>query len=395
MKFRKRYVSIFFLAVVLVAIGWFVFAFVWSVRYNKSQRGMTANLSSDYLYKTSLVKDSNGYMGIEALVNGERTDTFILDTQASSLATAEMLQRMNAEYDGRKPMPHFNFYGQMYFPKLFRVASIAIGNAMLKGALFNEVAPDNGMYDVLYRPLFGRNILQDFIWQIDNDNDSLIVFANNNPDMLRRYTTGYEKFEDGINSLPVSVQGITPSPFLVDLGSDYDLIIDKAIRDDLAGKCSPRKILSYGGKEDVDTIEEFAHLNVKIGNIVFIDCSAVHLKLVDRNVVGQRFMGRCNFILGYEKDSDGYNSENLYLQKSSRVYRVGTLVPKVGFNVGYRDKKPYITLLDLQGPAATAGVTVGRKVISLNDGGIPVDAKSVNSGITEMKLEQAKSVRIR
>lgn len=112
MKFRKRYISIFFLAVVLVAIGWFVFAFVWSVRYNKSQRGMTANLSSDYLYKTSLVKDTNGYMGIEALVNGERTDTFILDTQASSLATAEMLQRMNAEYDGRKPMPHFNFMGR-------------------------------------------------------------------------------------------------------------------------------------------------------------------------------------------------------------------------------------------------------------------------------------------
>ena len=151
-------------------------------------------------------------------------------------------------------MPNFNFYGQLYFPKLYSVNSMKIGSAELKGALFNEVAPDNGMYDVIYRPIIGRNILRDFIWKIDNDADSVIVFSNANKDMLIRETTGYEKFADGINALSVGIEKLSPEPFMVDLGSDYDIIVDRKIYENLMKTAEGNLILSYRENERIDTL---------------------------------------------------------------------------------------------------------------------------------------------
>lgn len=394
MAFRKRYVFIPLMVAVGVILAWFVYAFVWSMRYNSSQRAMTGGLAPDFVYGSGLIRDLNGYYGITSSVNGMAPDTFLLDTQASSLATGPMLERMKAEYRERKPMPNFNFYGQLYFPKLYSVNSMKIGSAELKGALFNEVAPDNGMYDVIYRPIIGRNILRDFIWKIDNDADSVIVFSNANKDMLIRETTGYEKFADGINALSVGIEKLSPEPFMVDLGSDYDIIVDRKIYENLMKTAECNLILSYRENERIDTLVEFTGLHVRIGSLDFRDCSAVYSPSLDRNIIGQRFMGRCNFILGYEKEPNGYNKEDLYLQERKDRVEVSTLVPSIGFGVGFRGGNLYVTLLDAESSMAEAGVKPGVKVLSINSGDIPLDVRSVNSGLTETLLSHCRRATV-
>lgn len=395
MAFKKRYIFTPIISIVAIIVIWFIYAFIWSMRYNKSQRGMVDNLTEDFIYTTDLIRDPNGYFGFAASVNGSAADTFLLDTQASSLATSDMLLRMKAVYKERKPMPNFNFYGQLYFPKLYTVESLRIGTAELNGVIFNEVSSDNGMYDVIYRPIFGRNILQDFIWKIDNDADSLTVFSNRNLSRLNRYAEGYEKFDDGINNLPVKIQNLTPEMFLVDLGSDYDIIIDKKIYESLRQQNDGKSILRYQGKETMDTVTEFTGIDVRIGNTDYSDCSAVYIPSLDRNIIGQRFLGRCNFILAYEKEEDGYNKEDLYLRKAERNNVVAPMVPNIGFCVGYRGSELLITLVDSESPAAEAGLKPGLKVISLDNGSIPVDIKSVNSGITENLIQKSTRVTVK
>lgn len=393
-KHYMRWILIPLLSIIAIVVVWFVIAFIWSMQYNKSQRAMTDGLPGDFSYSTDLIRDPNGYFGFVSSINGQAPDTFLLDTQASSLATSEMLERMKAEYDGRKPMPNFNFYGQMYFPKLYGVVSMTIGTANLKGALFNEVGPDNGMYTALYRPVIGRNILQDFIWKFDLDTDSVTVFSNKNKDMLDRYAKGYVKFEDGINTLPVEIGDMPEESFMVDLGSNYDVIIDKEMYERLAKKSQGRRILYYRDNERVDTVTEFLGVDVRIGNLDFSDCSVVYLPSVDRNIIGQRFMGRCNFILSYEMDQDGYNKEDLCLRKSKKDNKVLTLVPRIGFGVGFRGPDLFVTLLDPDSPMAKAGLKPGMKVLSINNGSLPTDIVSVNSGLTESLLSRARRVSV-
>ena len=82
----------------------------------------------------------NGYFGVAAIINGQYTDTLLFDTQASTaLAKQEILDRYEAEYWKRKPMPTFNFYKQVYFSKLYRVNNIQLGDCELKRVVFTSV----------------------------------------------------------------------------------------------------------------------------------------------------------------------------------------------------------------------------------------------------------------
>ena len=105
-------------------------------------------------------------------------------------------------------------------------------------------------------------------------------------------------------------------------------------------------------------------------------------------------MGRCNFILGYEKEPDGYNKEDLYLQERKEKVEVSTLVPHIGFGVGFRGGNLYVTLLDAESSMAEAGLRPGVKVLSINGGDIPFDIRSVNSGLTETLLSHCRRATV-
>ena len=107
------------------------------------------------------------YFGIVATINNLCADTLLIDTQAStSLAKQELLDKYEAEYWKRKPIPTFNFYKQAYFSKLYRVNEIGIGDCTLKDVVFTSVPKDNGMYNALYRTVLGRTIIENMGWKV-------------------------------------------------------------------------------------------------------------------------------------------------------------------------------------------------------------------------------------
>ena len=78
---------------------------------------------------SQIICDPNGYYGVAAIINGQHADTLLFDTQASTaLAKQETLDRYEAEYWSRKPMPIFNFCKQVYFSKLYKVNNILFGD---------------------------------------------------------------------------------------------------------------------------------------------------------------------------------------------------------------------------------------------------------------------------
>ena len=117
------------LLILFVAVfAYFVYLAIWTYRFNADQKKIVENIGADFCQTSQIIRDPNGYFGVTATINGQHTDTLLFDTQAStSLAKQETLDRYEAEYWRRKPMPTFNFYKQVYFSKLYRVNNINIG----------------------------------------------------------------------------------------------------------------------------------------------------------------------------------------------------------------------------------------------------------------------------
>lgn len=113
MKLKKIVCTLFkvLLVLLVIAFAYFVYAVIWIYRFNTDQKRAVENVDSDFYQTSQLIRDPNGYFGIVATINNLCTDTLLIDTQAStSLAKQELLDKYEAEYWKRKPIPTFNFY---------------------------------------------------------------------------------------------------------------------------------------------------------------------------------------------------------------------------------------------------------------------------------------------
>ena len=117
-RYLFRILSILFICMLI----YLVYIIFWIRNFNVEQSKAVENISVDFYQTFPIIRDPNGYFGVIATVNGQHVDTLLFDTQAStSLAKQETLDRYEAKYWKRKPMPTFNFYKQVYFSKLYKV----------------------------------------------------------------------------------------------------------------------------------------------------------------------------------------------------------------------------------------------------------------------------------
>lgn len=383
-RYIFRILSILFICVLI----YLVYIIFWIRNFNVEQSKAVENISVDLHQTFPIIRDPNGCFGVVATVNDQYTDTLLFDTQAStSLAKQEVLDRYEAEYWKRKPMPTFNFYKQVYFSKLYKVNDITLGNGKLEGVIFTSVPKDNGMYNALYRPVLGRAIMENIGWKFDLDSNEIVMFAPDNEQLLQHESKEFTLAKEGVNDLQLYSEQTDTLNVMFDLGSNYDIIIDKNVYETLLKRQTPRMYTNYRREGLTDTIAEFHDITVFCNGIAIPDCTLSYIPSIDRNVAGNIFAGKINFILA---------NGDLYIKQRTdgalQVIQDG--LSPLGLRLNVRNNTICVTALEINGPAEKAGLMLGDKVIAIDKGAIESDIMSVSSGRLESYIRQAKSLTL-
>lgn len=374
-------------ALLICILIYFVYISIWVRNFNAEQRSAVENIDSEFIQTSPIIRDPNGYFGVAAIINGQYTDTLLFDTQASTaLAKQEILDRYEAEYWKRKPMPTFNFYKQVYFSKLYRVNNIQLGDCELKRVVFTSVPKDNGMYNTLYRPVLGRAIMGNIGWKFNMDSNEMTAFSLKNEDILKQETEGFTLAKGGVNNLPMYSKQTDSLDLMFDLGSNYDIIIDKNTYEKLRMSHSQRTYTNYRREGLTDTIAEFRGITMFCNGIVIPDCTLSYIPSIDKNVAGNIFAGKMNFILV---------GKNLYVKQCADILpTIHDGLSPLGLRINVRNNAVCVTALEINGLAEEAGLMLGDKVIAVDNGAINTDIMSVASGKLEKYIQQADGLTL-
>ena len=374
-------------ALLICILIYFVYISIWVKNFNAEQRSAVENIDSEFIQTSPIIRDPNGYFGVAAIINGQYTDTLLFDTQASTaLAKQEILDRYEAEYWKRKPMPTFNFYKQVYFSKLYRVNNIQLGDCELKRVVFTSVPKDNGMYNTLYRPVLGRAIMGNIGWKFNMDSNEMTAFSLKNEDILKQETEGFTLAKGGVNNLPLYSKQTDSLDLMFDLGSNYDIIIDKNTYEKLRMSHSQRTYTNYRREGLTDTIAEFRGITMFCNGIVIPDCTLSYIPSIDKNVAGNIFIGKMNFILA---------GKNLYVKQYADILpTIHDGFSPLGLRITIRNNAVCVTALEINGLAEEAGLMLGDKVIAVDNGAINTDIMSVASGKLEKYIQQADGLTL-
>ena len=374
-------------ALLICILIYFVYISIWVKNFNAEQRSAVENIDSEFIQTSPIIRDPNGYFGVAAIINGQYTDTLLFDTQASTaLAKQEILDRYEAEYWKRKPMPTFNFYKQVYFSKLYRVNNIQLGDCELKRVVFTSVPKDNGMYNTLYRPVLGRAIMGNIGWKFNMDSNEMTAFSLKNEDILKQETEGFTLAKGGVNNLPLYSKQTDSLDLMFDLGSNYDIIIDKNTYEKLRMSHSQRTYTNYRREGLTDTIAEFRGITMFCNGIVIPDCTLSYTPSIDKNVAGNIFAGKMNFILV---------GKNLYVKQCADILpTIHDGLSPLGLRINVRNNAVCVTALEINGLAEEAGLMLGDKVIAVDNGAINTDIMSVASGKLEKYIQQADGLTL-
>ena len=374
-------------ALLICILIYFVYISIWVKNFNAEQRSAVENIDSEFIQTSPIIRDPNGYFGVAAIINGQYTDTLLFDTQASTaLAKQEILDRYEAEYWKRKPMPTFNFYKQVYFSKLYSVNNIQLGDCELKRVVFTSVPKDNGMYNTLYRPVLGRAIMGNIGWKFNMDSNEMTAFSLKNEDILKQETEGFTLAKGGVNNLPLYSKQTDSLDLMFDLGSNYDIIIDKNTYEKLRMSHSQRTYTNYRREGLTDTIAEFRGITMFCNGIVIPDCTLSYIPSIDKNVAGNIFAGKMNFILV---------GKNLYVKQCADILpTIHDGLSPLGLRINVRNNAVCVTALEINGLAEEAGLMLGDKVIAVDNGAINTDIMSVASGKLEKYIQQADGLTL-
>lgn len=383
-RYLLRIISVLFICVLI----YLVYIIFWIRNFNVEQSKAVENINVEFHQTFPIIRDPNGCFGVIATVNGQYVDTLLFDTQAStSLAKQETLDRYEAEYWKRKPMPTFNFYKQVYFSKLYKVNDITLGDGKLEGVIFTSVPKDNGMYNALYRPVLGRAIMENIGWKFDMDNNEMVMFAPDNEQLLQHESKEFTLAKEGVNDLQLYSEQTDTLNVMFDLGSNYDIIIDKTVYEKLRKRQTPRMYTNYHREGLTDTIAEFHDITMFCNGIAIPDCTLSYIPSIDRNVAGNIFAGKINFILA---------NGDLYIKKRTdgALQPIKDGLPSLVLRLNVRNNTICVTALEINGPAEKAGLMLGDKVIAIDKGAIEFDIMSVSSGRLESYIRQAKSLAL-
>jgi hypothetical protein len=363
------------------------------VSYNENQ---VTNLPDTFRTELPLQIDPFGYFCVQARINQQFDENFIIDTKArTSLYKMDELNQRNANYWGRYPLAISNPSGQKHKHPLYYFDKVEIDSLSFGKPFFWGIDSTNRTYNIMYKNVIGVNILELLNWKFDLDDEKLILFGNKDNDLLAKELEGYIKIEKGMNyeKINLSFPDIESSgKFTLDLGLQAEIFVDKKIFATLEKKYPYRKIA--GSKE---SIYFFSNINVQWGDISIPHCYVFHKPSFPRNIIGAHFIRRFNFILNYRNPETYIRSpENLYIKPRKSFHTIKTAPPisDFGFYIATQGEKIIINL-EVGGIAETGGLKLKDTVISIDRGTFNLKEYSFDSELIDYLTDkQSVSIQI-
>lgn len=173
MKKKKKKLIIFLaLFPVLAVVIFFVYGVVWTMKLYDRFDALGDNLPDKFRIELPLERDSTGYFCITAKINHLQEQSFILDTKAMSMFKMEDLKELGANFWDNSPLRTHNLYGQTEKLPFYELQSISIDSLIINKPLFKGISKTNAMYDLLYKGVIGKDIIQHFVWKFSFDEKS-------------------------------------------------------------------------------------------------------------------------------------------------------------------------------------------------------------------------------
>lgn len=386
----------------ILALGliYFIYAISWIYRLNVKMNGIGNNLSDTFNIELPLLRDPNGYFCIMSKLDNLPKESFILDTRATNLARIETLRKMEARYWGTYPVFVKNTYGQMEKLSLYELKSLTIGKEKLQKPLFKGISKTNAIYNLLYKKVIGKDILQHFIWKFSLDENKLTLFSNKNNTQVISEAQDFHLIKDGLIENKIILKSPLLSDnyrFSFDLGYQGEISIDKKIFQILKDKSSCIKYLNARNAGRIDTTYVFPGVTIEWDSFQIPDCELRYYPLTNRNLIGVKFIERFNFILSYQNPQGGPRSSDLYIQsrKTNPIHINNCSHSNFGFEIGILGDILQVTSIEIGGKAQNTGLKVKDRIIDIDRNSIHLDEDYVLSGKINKYLYNKDSIFIK
>jgi hypothetical protein len=328
--------------------------------YNEYHYKQKPDIPDTFRLELPLILDrSTNYFCVQARINGQHEECFIIDTKADiSLYKVDELKKIDSHYWGDFPIKSINSRNQRFYPKLYAFNNFEIASLSFGKSLFDAIDTLDAIYNIMNKNVIGVNIQKLVNWKFDLDNDKLVILG----DDISNDTDGYTKIKKGLdwNKLDMSFpEAECSGSFTLDLGASSEVLVDKKLFEAL------KKIYSYKTviNKSNDTIYLFNNIAVKWYNVHISNCLVMHKPYFNRNIIGATFMRYFNFILNYRKPNKDVSYKDLYFKKVKDFDRIKPYTPfsEFGFNLEKKNDNVTIKSLEINGIAYKAGLKkIGR-----------------------------------
>ena len=397
-KKRVIIISISLIAVLLVFFK-FIYPMVWLAKLNVRQLNLGESIPEKCRIERELIVDDNGYFCIDVLFNNKDKRQLIIDTQATCLARIDTLERLGARYWDDYPVNVRNLYGQKEKLPLYELESISIDQLSLQKPLMKGFSENNAIYQLLYKEVLGKDILQHLVWKFDLDDDKLILFSNKNESLLNSEVQDYQLIEGGLagKAISLSFPAITTDAyFTLDLGYQGEISIDDKLYKELSKNNTPLKCLNLNTDDTIDTTYVFQNIDVSWKNIPVKNCNLYYYPERSLNQIGAPFMKHFNFILAY-LNVNHKRKKDLYIKDrcTNQDINLNLSFLASGFGLEYLNDKLTISTIVKGSSAEKTGLKLRDEVIEIDNGAFELTDYTVSSGLVFTYLLQQKSIHLK
>ena len=329
---------------------------------------------------------------VQGKINNQYSVDFAIDNAADNILLQEDVDEIGAPFWKSVPVRTRNVYGQRNRPALHLIDSLQIGSLTFRQPYFTRLTTENALHETLSDialekgseriGILGHGILPLLYWKFDLENEKMILFSNRDSALIAEETSGFTRIRNGIRSslrgsLELDFPNIQESHnFIFDLGFNGEIRVDRRGFRKFSRRLPYRTIMVARSAGINEITYVFDNVDVNIGGFLVKNSHIVHSPLVNFNLIGNRFMQRFNFILGYgrppyEIQGRGQAYRDLFIKPVANFDSIKStpFVSALGFRFHNQGDSLIIGAIELGSAAEVAGLQLRDKVLSV-DGGL-------------------------